>query len=159
MIKLRVILVLNICVLISLLVLYHAKLPQHSANNKKSTDEAKDELEYPHTQGAVGVINSDYNIWLIFTKVTNVSTLSYKFNSLLHNLINISSVPLNFNIIVDRGSQKIAENQIADLTLTNKTMTFNFYDIEESAKTLQDIVEVMTPHFSSRPGDQHFMKY
>lgn len=62
-------------------------------------------------------------------------------------------MPLKFNIIVDRLSQSIAENQIADLPLRNITMTFKFYDIEESAMKIQDMVEVMTPYFSSRPGN------
>lgn len=152
MVKLRTNAVLNVCIFISLLVLYHALSTQNSAINKKLKRNLKDESKYSHTQGSVRIMSNDYNIWLIFTKVTNVSTLSYKFHYLLHNLINISTVPLKFNIIVDRVSQNIAENQIADLPLSNKTMSFKFYDIEESAKKIQDIVEVMTPHFSSRPG-------
>lgn len=152
MFRLRTNAILNVCIFISLLVLYHALYTQNSAIYK-SSKRIKDEGKYFHTQGSVKIMSTDYNIWLIFTKVTNVSTLSYRFHYLLHNLINISTVPLKFNIIVDRASQNIAENQIADLPLRNKVMTFKFYDIEESAKKIQDIVEVMTPHFSSRPGN------
>lgn len=152
MFRLRTNAILNVCIFVSLLVLYHALYTQNSAMYKNSKRNPKDESKYLHTQGSIKIISTDYNIWLIFTKVTNVSTLSYRFHYLLHNLINISTVPLKFNIIVDRTSQNIAENQIADLPLSNKDMTFKFYDIEESAKKILDIVEVMTPHFSSRPG-------
>lgn len=151
MVKVRTNTVLNVCIFVSLLVLYHALSTQDTLISRYVKRNSKDEFKYSHRQGSSKILH-DYNIWLIFTKVTNVSTLSYKFNYLLHNLINISTVPLKFNIIVDRISQSIAENQIADLPLSNKTMTFKFYDIEESAKKIQDIVEVMTPHFSSRPG-------
>lgn len=153
MVKLRTNTVLNVCIVISLLVLFHALSTQDSAINKYVKRHSSDESQYSHIQGNLNIVNNDYNIWLIFTKVTNISTLSYKFHYLLHNLINISTIPLKFNIIVDRVSQSIAENQIADLPLSNKTMTFKFYDIEESAKKIQDIVEVMTPYFSSRPGE------
>lgn len=151
MVKVKTNTVLNVFIFVSLIILYHALSTQDTA--KSVNRNSKDESKYSHTQGSHKFMNNDYNIWLIFTKVTNVSTLSYKFHYLLHNLINITTVPLKFNIIVDRLSQGIAENQIADLPLSNKTMTFKFYDIEESAKKIQDIVEVMTPHFSSRPGD------
>lgn len=94
----------------------------------------------------------EFNVWFIFTKVTNASTLSYKFRDLIHNLLNVSSVPLKFNIIVDKISQVIAENQIIDLLYKNKTVEYFFYDVEECARKIQDIVEVMTPYFSSKPG-------
>lgn len=155
MVKVRTNAVLNVCIFISLLILYHALSTQNSTINRNLKRSHTDEFKYSHTQESLNIINHDYNIWLIFTKVTNVSTLSYKFHNLLHNLINISSVSLKFNIIVDRVSQNIAENQIADLPLNNKTMTFRFFDIEESAKKIHDIVEVMTPHFSSRPGNTY----
>ncbi|CAG9813914.1 unnamed protein product [Phaedon cochleariae] len=145
---------LNICIVTGfILLVYYAFLTQDSINHRKHLRR----IVRKDTQN-IGVLTSfprktkEYNIWLVFTKVTNVSTLSYKFRDLIHNLLNVSSVPLKFNIIVDKVSQGIAENQIADVLYGNKTIVYSFYDIEESAKKIQDIVEVMTPHFSSKPG-------
>uniref|UniRef100_A0A6P7GN63 Xyloside xylosyltransferase 1 n=1 Tax=Diabrotica virgifera virgifera TaxID=50390 RepID=A0A6P7GN63_DIAVI len=152
--KLRTNTFLNICIVVSLLFLfYYALLTQDVIKQRRQLrrNVRKDFGSIKFLPSA-SKKSKEYNIWLIFTKVTNVSTLSYKFRDLIHNLLNVSSVPLKFNIIVDKVSQGIAENQIADVIYGNKTLVYSFYDIEESAKKIQDIVEVMTPHFSSKPG-------
>nr|XP_023022389.1 xyloside xylosyltransferase 1 [Leptinotarsa decemlineata] len=145
---------LNICIIIGLITLFYYAFSTEDSNNHQ-----RHMRKIPRRQiGNLKFTSSspkntkEYNVWLIFTKVTNASTLIYKFRDLVHNLLNVSSVPLKFNIIVDRVSQGIAENQIADVVYGNKTIVYSFYDIEESAKKIQDIVEVMTPHFSSKPG-------
>lgn len=152
--KIRTNTFLNICIVISLFFLfYYALLTQDVVKQRRNlVRNLKNDLGYVKFLPSAPHNSKEYNIWLIFTKVTNVSTLSYKFRDLLHNLLNVSSVPLRFNIIVDKGSQTIAENQISETLYGNKSMVYSFYDIEESAKKIQDIVEVMTPHFSSKPG-------
>lgn len=35
---------------------------------------------------------------------------------------------------------------------TNKTVLYTLYDVKEAARLIKDIVDVMTPHFSSKPG-------
>ncbi|KAJ8946482.1 hypothetical protein NQ314_008876 [Rhamnusium bicolor] len=128
-------------------------LTHDSINQKYLKKNARKDIKHVRFISASVKKRRDYNIWLIFTKVTNVSTLSFKFRDLIHNLLNVTSVPLKFNIIVDRVSQGIAENQISDVVFyMNKSLVYSFYDIEESAKKIQDIVEVMTPYFSSKPG-------
>ncbi|XP_044268502.1 xyloside xylosyltransferase 1 isoform X1 [Tribolium madens] len=95
----------------------------------------------------------EYNVWLIFTKVSQRSPLRYKFHNLLENILNISSVPLKFHIIVDNSSKHLAVGEISDVVShSNRAIFYKFYDIEMCAKAISDIVDVMTPHFSSKPG-------
>ncbi|RZC40885.1 xyloside xylosyltransferase 1 [Asbolus verrucosus] len=95
----------------------------------------------------------DFNVWLIFTKVTEKSPLKYKFHNLLENILNISSVPLKFHIIVDNSSRNLAVNEISDVVShSNKPIHYNLYDMDICAKVISDIVEAMMPHFSSKPG-------
>ncbi|VEN38612.1 unnamed protein product [Callosobruchus maculatus] len=152
--KIRTNTFLNFLIVIALVILfYYACFTGDSINPQRSIRRSlrKDIRNLKYVTSALSN-PKDYNVWLIFTKVTNVSTLSYKFRDLIHNLLTVSSVPLKFNIIVDRVSQGIAENQIADLLYGNRTLVYSFYDIDESARKIQDIVEVMTPYFSSKPG-------
>lgn len=102
----------------------------------------------------------EYNVWLIFTKVSQRSPLRYKFHNLLENILNISSVPLKFHIIVDNSSKQLAENEISEVvTHSNKPILYKFYDVEICARAISDIVQVMTPHFSSKPGKLLFYLY
>nr|CAI5820045.1 unnamed protein product [Callosobruchus analis] len=145
---------LNVLIVIAFVILfYYACFSGDTINQRRSIRRSlrKDIRNLKYVTSALSN-PKDYNVWLIFTKVTNISTLSYKFRDLIHNLLTVSSVPLKFNIIVDRVSQGIAENQISDLLYDNKTLVYSFYDIDESARKIQDIVEVMTPYFSSKPG-------
>ncbi|KAF7274207.1 xyloside xylosyltransferase isoform X2 [Rhynchophorus ferrugineus] len=97
--------------------------------------------------------NNDHNIWLIFTKVSNNSPLSLKFKNLVYNILNVSSVPLKFHIIVDEKSKNIAKNQLSEVVYRlNKSLVFTFYNVQDCVSKLNDIVNVMTPFFSSRPG-------
>lgn len=96
----------------------------------------------------------EYNIWLIFTKVTNKSSLTFKFSNLIINLLNVSSVPLEFNVIVDEQSRVIAENKFYQLQQkTNKALQFKFYDVANCTSQIVDIVASMAPYFSSKPGE------
>lgn len=95
----------------------------------------------------------NYDVWLIFTKVTNRSLLTTKFGNLLYNLLNVSSVPLKFHIIVDEKSKIIAKYKLSEVVYkSNKTLAYRFYNVQESASKINDIVTVMTPFFSSKPG-------
>lgn len=95
----------------------------------------------------------EFNVWLIFTKVKNKSLLANKFGNLVYNLINVSSVPLTFHIIIDEKSKPLAEFHLSDVVYkTNKTLIYKFYNVKECALKIADIVDVMTPYFSSKPG-------
>lgn len=155
MLKIKTNVLLNICIIIGLcLLFYYAFLTHNSINQRYLKKNARKDIKHVKFISATSRKQKEYNLWLIFTKVTNISTLRFKFRDLIHNLLNVTSVPLKFNIIVDKVSQRIAENQISDVVFyTNKSLVYSFYDIEESAKKIQDIVEVMTPHFSSKPGN------
>ncbi|CAG9768379.1 unnamed protein product [Ceutorhynchus assimilis] len=97
--------------------------------------------------------NPDYNIWLIFTKVSTKSPLTVKFENLLYNLLNVSSVLLNFNIIVDEKSKSIALLKLTEIMVkANKSMNYKFYDVQDCARKITDIYDAMMPFFSSKPG-------
>lgn len=69
------------------------------------------------------------------------------------SMLNMSSVPLHLHIFVDEASRIIAKEKISNAMLkTNKTVLYSFYDVKEAATQIKDIVDVMTPHFSSKPG-------
>lgn len=94
-----------------------------------------------------------YNVWFIFTKVYDRSPLTLKFKALLTSMLNTSSVPLHLHMFVDNGSKGIAKEKILHaMQKTNKTVLYSLYDVKEAAKKIKDIVDVMTPHFSSKPG-------
>ncbi|KAL3281059.1 hypothetical protein HHI36_004283 [Cryptolaemus montrouzieri] len=69
--------------------------------------------------------------------------------------MNVSSVPLSFNIIVDETSRSLAEDIIVkQMEKFNKSIIFNFYDIDYCAKLVDDIVGVMSKFFS-KPGSYY----
>ncbi|GJQ78856.1 hypothetical protein Trydic_g8648 [Trypoxylus dichotomus] len=76
----------------------------------------------------------------------------YNFKNLITNLLDVSSVPLHFHIFVDNSSESLARKILVDANATSVTYKFSFYDVGASAKLIEDIVDIMTPHFSSRPG-------
>lgn len=97
-----------------------------------------------------------HNVWFIFTKVYDRSPLTLKFKALLTSMLNMSSVPLHLHMFVDNASKSIAKEKILHaMQRTNKTVLYSFYDVKEAAKKIRDIVDFMTPHFSSKPGRLH----
>lgn len=97
--------------------------------------------------------STDYNVWIIFTNVVDKPPLMNNFKNLILNLLNVSSVPLQFNVVVDKSSSIIAsEVYNSIMNMKNISIIYTFYDYEECAKLIEDIVSTMTPYFSSRPG-------
>lgn len=95
-----------------------------------------------------------FNLWFIFTKVEKNNALQYKFNNLIKSLIEHTSNKLHFNIICDEYSKNIASKILDEQSNSTRIeILYSFYDVDESAKRINDIVETMTPHFSSRPGE------
>lgn len=118
-----------------------------------NTGSSKSNIE--HTNNNVVPLKKEIqeNVWLIFTKVTEKSPLRFKFRNLLENILNISSIPLKFHIITDNSSKELAISEISDVVShSNKVMHYKLYDVQICAKKISHIVEVMTPHFSSKPG-------
>ncbi|XP_014483730.1 PREDICTED: xyloside xylosyltransferase 1 [Dinoponera quadriceps] len=94
-----------------------------------------------------------YNIWCIFTKVTSNSPMRRKFQIFINSLLGLTSVDIAFHVISDDDSRSIAETVIQDvMTGTGKFMEVFYYDVHKLATQLEDIVSVMSPHFSSKPG-------
>lgn len=103
-------------------------------------------------------LDDDYNVWLIFTKVIDKSPLMYNFKNLIKNLLNVSTVPLHLNIFVDGNSESLARGILTEANISKANFKYTFYNVVASAELVEDIVEVMTPHFSSRPGNNKHKK-
>ena len=94
-----------------------------------------------------------YNVWCIFTKVASNSPMKRKFEIFAESLLRVSSVDIAFHVITDVDSKDVAENVLEGvLSSTGKYMKLHYYDVHELASQLEDIVSVMSPHFSSKPG-------
>ncbi|KAG7212500.1 hypothetical protein KM043_012811 [Ampulex compressa] len=94
-----------------------------------------------------------YNVWCIFTKVTINSPMRRKFGIFVESLHRLASVGVAFHVICDDDSRDVAEVVIREATMaTGKDMKVQYYDVHELAAQLEDIVSVMSPHFSSKPG-------
>lgn len=94
-----------------------------------------------------------YNIWCIFTKVASNSPMRRKFQIFVDSLLRLTSVNIAFHVISDNESQNIAQIVIQDVMVnTGKFMKVFYYDVHKLATQLEDIVSVMSPHFSSKPG-------
>lgn len=94
-----------------------------------------------------------YNIWCIFTKVASNSPMRRKFQVFTESLLRFASINITFHVISDDNSQNIAENVIKNVLIsTGKFMKVFYYNVHKLAAKLEDIVSVMSPHFSSKPG-------
>ncbi|XP_054014087.1 xyloside xylosyltransferase 1-like [Hylaeus anthracinus] len=94
-----------------------------------------------------------YNVWCIFTKVASNSPMKRKFEIFTESLLRLSSVDIAFHVITDNDSRNIAEQILNGVLFsTGKFMKIQYYDVHDLASQLEDIVSVMSPHFSSKPG-------
>ncbi|XP_032678372.1 xyloside xylosyltransferase 1-like [Odontomachus brunneus] len=94
-----------------------------------------------------------YNIWCIFTKVTSNSPMEHKFQIFTDSLLRLTSVDVAFHVISDDDSRNKAETVIQNvMSGTRKFMKVFYYDVHKLAAQLEDIVSIMSPHFSSNPG-------
>ncbi|XP_015592272.1 xyloside xylosyltransferase 1 [Cephus cinctus] len=94
-----------------------------------------------------------YNVWCIFTKVTSNSPIRRKFKIFSETLLRLATVDIAFHVITDSDSKGIAENEIQGIMrMTGKLMKVQYYDVHKLASQLENIVSVMSPHFSSKPG-------
>ncbi|XP_043679362.1 xyloside xylosyltransferase 1 isoform X1 [Vespula pensylvanica] len=94
-----------------------------------------------------------YNVWCIFTKVSTNSPMRRKFYVFTKSLLSLATVDIAFHVITDDDSRPIAQNVVQSVaSSTKKTMKVQYYNVQELAQQLEDIVSVMSPHFSSKPG-------
>ncbi|KAJ8687962.1 hypothetical protein QAD02_023757 [Eretmocerus hayati] len=80
-----------------------------------------------------------------------------KFRVLIDSLLRYSSKSsldlLVFHIFADEQSQIIAERVVDYVSLVNrKTLEVQYHNVHKSSAKLEDIVSVMSPFFSSKPG-------
>lgn len=106
------------------------------------------------------------HVWLTFTKAGANSPLGLKLEAMLDSMMMHSrDVVLHLNVISDVASRDAAKLLIERLLSLHYPPTFSqhprnlkprptysMYDVDECARNLSDIVQCMTPHFSSKPG-------
>ncbi|XP_077301790.1 xyloside xylosyltransferase [Arctopsyche grandis] len=109
------------------------------------------------------------HVWLTFTKAGANSPLGLKLEAMLDSMMMHSrDVVLHLNVISDVTSRDAARLLIDRLLSLHypstssqspenlkPTPTYSMYDVEECARNLSDIVQCMTPHFSSKPGSYY----
>ncbi|KAB0797654.1 hypothetical protein PPYR_08647 [Photinus pyralis] len=148
--RLKFLIVINLIAFIILVFFYDVFSPK--VQNKKFPSKNESVL-YLKSLTPENVTRTGYNVWLIFTKVAENSPLKLKFQNLIDNVLNVTSVPLNFHVITDSLSRRIALSQFVNVSSHAKhPFDWNFYDINEVSNIMKDIVAVLTPHFSSKPG-------
>lgn len=109
--------------------------------------------ESPSTDYSNLLQDGYYNVWCIFTKVATNSPMRRKFAIFTESLLRLASVDVAFHVICDYDSRGVADTVVRDvMTSTGKVMKVQYYDVQELAAQLQDIVSAMSPHFSSKPG-------
>ncbi|CAL7942203.1 unnamed protein product [Xylocopa violacea] len=126
----------------------------HAEHENVSTTESNDPTE-DTTTAALLLQNEKiyYNVWCIFTKVASNSPMRRKFEIFAESLLRLSSVDIAFHVITDNDSKDVAEKVLINiLSSTGKFMKIQYYNVHELALQLEDIVSIMSPHFSSKPG-------
>lgn len=153
---------IKIVILVILLVtFYYCLLTKDVRKNDNWTNLEKENYT-PIFQATVKKLNltKTLNIWCIFTKVTVNAPLQYKFQTLVKSLLDYSSRSLHIHVITDNFSKVIATKILNNAkNVSMVSMIYSFYDVKESAELVTDIVQTMTPYFSSQPGEQTKYKY
>lgn len=137
-------------ILITLIVYYLILSTSVFQNDKHWQIFKKNENE---TKFKTTIDNKVFNIWCIFTKVIENAPFQYKFQNLVNSIVKYTSNPIHIHIISDAVSEKIASkilNDISNRSYVN--IKYTFYDITSTAQNISDIVDTMTPYFSSQPG-------
>ncbi|XP_073977175.1 xyloside xylosyltransferase [Rhodnius prolixus] len=95
-----------------------------------------------------------YNVWCVFTKLKKTErSLEYKLKNMLISLVNTTSLVINLNIVVDTSSRYVAKDVVNEiLKITGKKFEVEYHDVHVLTNKLQDLLNVMRPHFSSQPG-------
>ncbi|KAG8223866.1 hypothetical protein J437_LFUL005430 [Ladona fulva] len=96
--------------------------------------------------------NEEVSLWCIFTKVDKNTNLKYKFETFSKSILPKSSKPIILNVITDNASRPYAEEVLADIQKKEKFHNVVFHDVSQLAEKLKQLVSIMSPHFSSRPG-------
>lgn len=152
---------LNLCALVSFLVIFYV-LQETSSNNLAIISSSKNDKQikrinnstdshfvYLLNTSSVKIENNEEanNIWCIFCKATQTSSIRHKFSVFSHSLISLSTVPLTINVITDNSSQAIAEEVLDNVhNLTGKDFKVDF-GVDDY---VCEIVIVYTPSFFFR---------
>lgn len=156
---------LNLFLLLFILLCYFTfKYPLESINSLRAK-----QISYLHSSSSPPSIlrksfqplkENSINIWIIFTKASVNDGLNTKFRSLLQSIYKFydhsNGSTLHFNILSDEASKFIAKSTFNLLDEQYKDIQsfvfVKFYDFKSNAEQIEDIIQAMTPYFSSQPG-------
>lgn len=95
--------------------------------------------------------SAEHNIFIIYTKENYM--LKTKFELFVKSLLKYATVRLHLHIISDEKSEPGAEEILrAQIQIYTSVVFYTLYSVEDCARRLNDITNVMMPHFSSSPG-------
>ena len=154
---------INLIVAVSFLVIFYVYNTSNSILKRSSSDEMSPASDGSKLFGSnMPVTNSstskqEVNIWCIFTKAAGNAPMKYKLSTFAHSLLeSTNSVMVDFNVIVDTSSQRVAQEILNSAKDTlGKEIKVTFHDVNQIAKDLKPLIAAMQPHFSGQPGSYY----
>uniref|UniRef100_A0A182P3M5 Xyloside xylosyltransferase 1 n=1 Tax=Anopheles epiroticus TaxID=199890 RepID=A0A182P3M5_9DIPT len=103
-----------------------------------------------------GTNDTEYNIFLIYTKESQNLILHSQLELFLRSLLKYSTIELHLHIITDEQSERSAEELIKQqIERFQRTAFYTLYDVRDCAEKISDIVHGMMPLFNYRSGSYY----
>uniref|UniRef100_A0A182S9V1 Xyloside xylosyltransferase 1 n=1 Tax=Anopheles maculatus TaxID=74869 RepID=A0A182S9V1_9DIPT len=103
-----------------------------------------------------GTNDTEYNIFLIYTKEAQNLILHSQLELFLRSLLKYSTIELHLHIITDEQSERSAEELIKQqIERFHRTAFYTLYDVRDCAEKISDIVHGMMPLFNYRSGSYY----
>ncbi|XP_050074786.1 xyloside xylosyltransferase 1 [Anopheles maculipalpis] len=103
-----------------------------------------------------GTNDTEYNIFLIYTKESQNLILHSQLELFLRSLLKYSTIELHLHIITDEQSERSAEELIKQqIERFHRTAFYTLYDVRDCAEKISDIVHGMMPLFNYRSGSYY----
>ncbi|XP_049292668.1 xyloside xylosyltransferase 1 [Anopheles funestus] len=103
-----------------------------------------------------GTNDTEYNIFLIYTKESQNQILHSQLELFLRSLLKYSTIELHLHIITDEQSERSAEELIKQqIERFHRTAFYTLYDVRDCAEKISDIVHGMMPLFNYRSGSYY----
>ncbi|XP_053665580.1 xyloside xylosyltransferase 1 [Anopheles marshallii] len=100
--------------------------------------------------------DTEYNIFLIYTKESQNLILHSQLELFLRSLLKYSTIELHLHIITDEQSERSAEELIKQqIERFHRTAFYTLYDVRDCAEKISDIVHGMMPLFNYRSGSYY----
>lgn len=103
-----------------------------------------------------GTNDTEYNIFLIYTKESQNMILHSQLELFLRSLLKYSTIELHLHVITDEQSERSAEELIKQqIERFHRTAFYTLYDVRDCAEKISDIVHGMMPLFNYRSGSYY----